>query len=276
MPRGIEQKSVENKETAEDFSTPIWTNPVAWAIAAFNFIHVGFESAMGGWLKTYTQRVEEKASVDLFPPIFLYFVFFVVGRGVAPLFFSISERKPDAAFESFDHSAGNDDFAFRRRRFRFKRRRFDRRFRHFLDLSDQRLAFYQNLRRIGLAPGDAVFYLRHSRRGLYDLDHRLYFQQLRQPARGHVRFAGERFDFNRSAEYFELAQTSAGIIKGNCRRRIKASSFGRRAQSARRLESFTDTLRSSRKKALLLRGRIRREIERFQIFAKIFPEVVPF
>lgn len=92
QPKGIEQKHEADGETAEDFSTPIWTNPLAWAIALFNFVHVGFESAMGGWLKTYTQRIEETAT--WFPPIFLYFVFFVVGRGIAPVFFRfLNENK---------------------------------------------------------------------------------------------------------------------------------------------------------------------------------------
>ncbi|HEV7642504.1 MAG TPA: MFS transporter [Pyrinomonadaceae bacterium] len=66
---------------------PIWKTPIAWTIAAFNFIHVGFESAMGGWLKTYTQRVDGGEAPSLFPPILLFFVFFVAGRGVAPVFF---------------------------------------------------------------------------------------------------------------------------------------------------------------------------------------------
>ena len=87
MPRGIEQQPVSSDENTADFSIPIWTHPIAWAIAAFNFIHVGFESAMGGWLKTYTQRIEESTAIILLSPIFLYFVFFVVGRGVAPIFF---------------------------------------------------------------------------------------------------------------------------------------------------------------------------------------------
>jgi fucose permease len=86
-PAGIEQQPAASENAAADFETPIWTNPIAWAIAAFNFIHVGFESAMGGWLKTYSQRFGTSAGSDLFPPIFLYFVFFVVGRGAAPLFF---------------------------------------------------------------------------------------------------------------------------------------------------------------------------------------------
>jgi MFS transporter, FHS family, glucose/mannose:H+ symporter len=87
MPKEIEQKPIAGEEEEIDFSVPIWTKPVAWMIAGFNFIHVGFESAMGGWLKTYTQRVEAGAALNFLPPIFLFFVFFVVGRGVAPLFF---------------------------------------------------------------------------------------------------------------------------------------------------------------------------------------------
>lgn len=86
IPKGIEQKPRSSEENDEDFDAPIWTNPTAWAIALFNFVLVGFESAMGGWLKTYTGRVSEQAATDWFPPIFLYFLFFVVGRGVAPVF----------------------------------------------------------------------------------------------------------------------------------------------------------------------------------------------
>lgn len=94
MPRGLEQKPVASDENTADFSIPIWTHPIAWAIAAFNFIHVGFESAMGGWLKTYTSRIETDAATNLLSPIFLFFVFFVVGRGVAPIFFRfLNENK---------------------------------------------------------------------------------------------------------------------------------------------------------------------------------------
>lgn len=96
-PREIEQKHSKRVEIS-DHSTatttaavlpPIWTSSVAWMIAAFNFIHVGFESGMGGWLKTYTARMESTAGAEasttvLFPPILLYFIFFVIGRGAAP------------------------------------------------------------------------------------------------------------------------------------------------------------------------------------------------
>ena len=67
--------------------TPIWTTPTAWTIALFNFIHVGFESGIGGWLTTYAVRVDPSGHVGIFTPTFLFFLFFVIGRGSAPIFF---------------------------------------------------------------------------------------------------------------------------------------------------------------------------------------------
>ncbi len=68
---------------------PIWVTPLAWTIALFNFVQVGFESGMGGWLTTYTERVENQTVTHLLSPTFLYFLFFVIGRGVAPVFFRV-------------------------------------------------------------------------------------------------------------------------------------------------------------------------------------------
>ncbi len=86
IPKGIEQKPVAEDENSDDFSTPIWTNPMAWLIAGFNFIHVGFETGMGGWLPTYTERLEGQGYVWWLAPIFLFWLLFVIGRGVAPIF----------------------------------------------------------------------------------------------------------------------------------------------------------------------------------------------
>ena len=66
---------------------PIWTMPIAWMIALFNFIHVGFESGIGGWLTTYTGRLEGQPLVHWISPTLLYFSFFVIGRGFAPMLF---------------------------------------------------------------------------------------------------------------------------------------------------------------------------------------------
>ena len=84
-------------KTAEDADAeydPIWRMPMAWAIALFNFIHVGFESGMGGWLTTYTGRLEGQPLAVWLSPTLLYFLFFVIGRGVAPLLFRyLNENK---------------------------------------------------------------------------------------------------------------------------------------------------------------------------------------
>jgi fucose permease len=73
---------------------PIWRTPLAWAIALFNFIHVGFESGMGGWLTTYTGRLEGEPVVHWLSPTLLYFSLFVIGRGIAPVLFRyLNENK---------------------------------------------------------------------------------------------------------------------------------------------------------------------------------------
>ena len=78
---------VESPAEGESPHVPVWSTPMAWGIAAFNFIHVGFESGMGGWLTTYTNRVEGGTGIHLISPTFLFFLFFLIGRGVAPFFF---------------------------------------------------------------------------------------------------------------------------------------------------------------------------------------------
>jgi fucose permease len=70
----------------------IWTHPAAWAIAGFNFLHVGFESGMGGWLTTYSTRMPEDGWPIWLSPTLLYFLFFVSGRGVAPLLFRFADE----------------------------------------------------------------------------------------------------------------------------------------------------------------------------------------
>lgn len=78
---------VRPKSESTEALTPIWTNPLAWAITLFAFIHVGFESGIGGWLTTYSERVEGPTTTRLITPTFLFFLFFIIGRGIAPAFF---------------------------------------------------------------------------------------------------------------------------------------------------------------------------------------------
>ncbi len=76
---------VTNDESAET-AVSIWRMPIAWMIALFNFIHVGFESGMGGWITSYTERIETSTAIGIISPTLLYFLFFVIGRGTAPVF----------------------------------------------------------------------------------------------------------------------------------------------------------------------------------------------
>lgn len=78
-------KTERKDETDETSDTKIWTHPLAWLITAFNFIHVGFETGAGGWLTTYSERFPEGAN-SMLSAAPAFFLFFVIGRGIAPLF----------------------------------------------------------------------------------------------------------------------------------------------------------------------------------------------
>jgi len=85
--RGTEPAPVIDIDAEQPTITPIWSTSFAWVLAFFNFIHVGFESGVGGWLTTYSERIDYAASVRVLSPTVIFYVFFVVGRGVAPLYF---------------------------------------------------------------------------------------------------------------------------------------------------------------------------------------------
>jgi fucose permease len=85
--------AVENPDDSSVLTTPIWSTGVAWALAAFNFIHVGFESGIGGWLTTYANRLDPASASRFLSPTLLFFGFFVLGRGVLPVIFKfVSEN----------------------------------------------------------------------------------------------------------------------------------------------------------------------------------------
>lgn len=76
------------EKTTEPVLTPIWTNPTAWLITFFNFVHVGIETGIGGWLTTYSVRFPENLSGSISAtPVF--FLFFVIGRGFASVFLKV-------------------------------------------------------------------------------------------------------------------------------------------------------------------------------------------
>jgi fucose permease len=81
-PKDENEQVANSSEQMSD--VPIWSTSAAWLIAAFQFLHVGIESAVGGWLTTYSARIA--GEITLFSPTLMFFSLFVVGRGAAPLF----------------------------------------------------------------------------------------------------------------------------------------------------------------------------------------------
>ncbi len=71
-------------ESENQNSPRIWNNPVAWMIALFNFLLVGMESGLGGWLTTYSLRFPDGEN-QIFAATPIFFLFFVIGRGFAPI-----------------------------------------------------------------------------------------------------------------------------------------------------------------------------------------------
>lgn len=83
--KNVPQKTFNDTET--ETALPIWTTSTAWLIAFFNFVHVGFESGVGGWITTYTIRLpNQETGISWISPTFAYFLFFVAGRLIAPLY----------------------------------------------------------------------------------------------------------------------------------------------------------------------------------------------
>lgn len=87
LPRVRLNAPSDEKPDLNSRDAPVWTMPMAWGIALFNLIHVGFESGLGGWITTYAERVDGVPVWSWLTPTFLYFLFFVLGRAFAPVLF---------------------------------------------------------------------------------------------------------------------------------------------------------------------------------------------
>ncbi len=101
--RQIERKQTLSK-TPEIVLKPIWTNPMAWLVTLFNFIHVGIETGIGGWLTTYSARFTESTGLISATPVF--FLFFVIGRGFASVFLNFLTINKFLLFSLLTLSAG--------------------------------------------------------------------------------------------------------------------------------------------------------------------------
>ncbi|MEZ5344803.1 MAG: hypothetical protein R2681_04515 [Pyrinomonadaceae bacterium] len=65
--------------------SPIWKTPTAWLIAFFNFIQIGIESSVGGWITTFELRMAFVSPQKWLSAALIFFLFMVIGRGIAPM-----------------------------------------------------------------------------------------------------------------------------------------------------------------------------------------------
>ncbi len=86
--QGFDLRVSKNKESLEP-ETPIWTTATAWLIAIFNFVHIGIESSVAGWITTYESRLPQTKTDGLISAALVFFLFLVLGRALAPLFFRL-------------------------------------------------------------------------------------------------------------------------------------------------------------------------------------------
>ena len=77
-------------ETNIDDGKNTWQLPIAWLLAMFNFIHIGFETSMGGWLPKF----EKDLGITTFlSPLVGFYIFFVAGRLLSGLISIKDENK---------------------------------------------------------------------------------------------------------------------------------------------------------------------------------------
>ena len=85
---------------------PVWRTMTAWLIAAFGFVHIGIESGVGGWLTTYEARLTHGSENGLVSAALVFFLFLVIGRGIAPLFFRFASENTVLLIGLFTMTAG--------------------------------------------------------------------------------------------------------------------------------------------------------------------------
>lgn len=81
--RASAAKRLTENESAPP-TTRIWTQPRSWLFVAFSFFVVAIEGGLGGWLTTYTESLKQ-SGIEMMNLTVVYFLFFVLGRGIAAL-----------------------------------------------------------------------------------------------------------------------------------------------------------------------------------------------
>jgi fucose permease len=99
-------KNFNRNRDFSDATKSIWTTQTAWLIAIFNFVHIGIESSISGWITTYESRLAPATANSWLSAAVVFFSFLVIGRAVAPLFFRFFQDNTVLLFSLAVMSAG--------------------------------------------------------------------------------------------------------------------------------------------------------------------------
>jgi len=92
---------------SDDIKVNVWRTPFAWLTIALFFLYVGTESSIGGWITTYTLRLQSNTTDSfLAPATTIFWTALLFGRIAAPLFLSFINEAKLLLFSAFLATTG--------------------------------------------------------------------------------------------------------------------------------------------------------------------------
>lgn len=83
----------QSTKTSDDIKLNVWRNPFAWLTLVIFFLYVGTEGSIGGWITTYTLRLQSDTTHSFWTPATtLFWTSLLFGRIAAPFFLQIVEE----------------------------------------------------------------------------------------------------------------------------------------------------------------------------------------
>lgn len=82
--RRFPHKAASAESADAPTTSRIWRKPSSWLFVAFGFFVVAIEGGLGGWLTTYSEVLKLRG-VHTINLTVIYFLFFVLGRGIASI-----------------------------------------------------------------------------------------------------------------------------------------------------------------------------------------------
>lgn len=84
----------KSDEPSTDSAVKVWRTPFAWLSVALFFLYVGTESSIGGWITTYSLRLQNSEANSLWAPATtIFWTALLIGRIAASFFLKIVSDK---------------------------------------------------------------------------------------------------------------------------------------------------------------------------------------